>query len=79
MAPQPAERDNKLLAGAIFFAVFAILALIGAYAVWPGNFFGTPLSDMTSAMLLRAAVSLVLAIGGLEFLGALAVIALSDR
>ena len=79
MAPQPAERDGKLVEGTIFFAVCATLALFGAYLVWPADFFSTALSSMAPAMLLRAAISLALAIAGLEFLGALAIIALSDR
>ncbi len=79
MAPQPAERDGKLVAGAVFFAVFAMLAMVGAYVMWPDNLFGTALPDITSAMLLRAAISLSLAFAGLEFLGALLIIALSER
>jgi hypothetical protein len=79
MAPQPAERDGKLVEGTIFFAVCVLLALCGAYLVWPADFFSVALTDMTPAMLLRAAIALALAIAGIEFLGALAIIALSER
>jgi hypothetical protein len=47
--------------------------------MWPPDFFSSSLSDMTSGMLLRAAASIVLAIVGLEFLAALAIVTLSDR
>ena len=76
------ERDSKLVEGTIFFAVFAILALCGAFFIWPADFFAAVFSaqpDVTLAMLLRVTLSLVLAFSGLEFLGALAIIALSDR
>jgi hypothetical protein len=82
MAPSPAERDSKLVAGMVFFSVCSILAFVGACLTWPSAFFAAAFStqaEMTSAMLLRAALSLALAIAGLEFLGALAIIALSDR
>jgi hypothetical protein len=79
MAPQPAERDNKLVEGTVFFAVFALLTLIGACAVWPAGIFGIAPTDITPVMLLRAATSLVLALGCLEFIGALVIIALSDH
>lgn len=72
------ERDPKSIAGALFFATCAILLLGGAYAMWPPDVFGSPLSEMTVSVPLRAAASLVLAIIGLEFLGALAIVALSD-
>ncbi len=58
--------------------MFAVLFLAGAYALWPPAFFGNSLSEMTSDVLIRAAASLVLAIVGLEFLGALAIVVLSD-
>jgi len=76
------ERDSKLVEGSIFFAVFAILALGGAYFIWPADFFAAVFSahpTVTPAMLLRVALSLALAYSGLEFLGALVIIALSDR
>jgi len=82
MTPRPADRDGKLVEGTIFFAVCAILSLCGAYFVWPADFFAaafSPQPNMTPAMLLRAALSLALAFSGLEFLGALAIIALSDH
>jgi hypothetical protein len=72
------ERDPKSVAGAFFFATFAILLLGGAYAMWPPDVFASPFSEMTMAAPLRAAASLALAIIGLEFLGALAIVALSD-
>ena len=82
MEPSPAERDGKLVAGTIFFAVCAILSLGGAFILWPAGFFSTVLSaptDMPPDMLVRALLSLALAIASLEFLGALAIIALSER
>ena len=66
------------VAGPIFFAAFAILFFGGAYAIWPADFFSVPFAEMTSGSLLRAAASPVLAIVGLEFLGALAIVLLSD-
>lgn len=54
------------------------MLLGGAYAMWPPGVFSSPFSEMTIAVPLRAAASLVLAIIGLEFLGALAIVALSD-
>jgi hypothetical protein len=72
------ERDPKSIAGALFFATCAILLFGGAYAIWPPGIFGIPLSEMTVAAPLRAAASLALAVTGLEFLGALAIVALSD-
>jgi hypothetical protein len=72
------ERDPKSLAGALFFATFAILLFGGAYAIWPSGVFSNPFSEMTIAVLLRGVASLTLAIVGLEFLGALAIVALSD-
>jgi drug/metabolite transporter superfamily protein YnfA len=68
-----------MVEGTMFFAVAAILSLAGAYAVWPPDLFSAALQDMTPAMLLRAALSLALAVVALEFFGALAVIVLSDR
>ncbi len=76
------ERDSKLAEGTIFFAVFAILALSGACLIWPADFFTAAFSahpDITPAMLLRVTLSLALAVSGLEFLGALAIIVLSDH
>jgi hypothetical protein len=72
------ERDPKSVAGAIFFATVAVLLLGGAYAMWPPGVLGNPFSEMTIAAALRAAASLALGIIGVEFLGALAIVALSD-
>jgi hypothetical protein len=72
------ERGIKSLEGPLFFATFALLLLGGAYAMWPSDFFGTAFSAMTGGALLRAAASIVLAIIGIEFLGALAIVLLSD-
>ena len=47
--------------------------------MWPPDFFSTPFSEMTFAMLLRAAASAVLLFIGIEFLGALAIVTQSDR
>jgi hypothetical protein len=71
-------RGIMSIAGPIFFAAFAILFFGGAYAIWPPDFFGVPFAEMTSGTLLRAAVSPVLALVGLEFLGALAIVTLAD-
>jgi hypothetical protein len=64
--------------GAFFFAVFAILILGGAYTMWPAGFFSNSFADMSMGTVIRAAASLVLAMIGLEFLGALAIVVLSD-
>jgi hypothetical protein len=72
------ERGIKSLGGPLFFATFALLLLGGAYAMWPPDFFSSPLAGMTNAALLRAVASSVLAIIGLEFLCALAIVVLSD-
>jgi len=47
--------------------------------MWPPDFFNTSISEMTFAMLLRAAASAVLAVVGIEFLGALAIVTQSDH
>ena len=69
----------KPAAGPIFFAVIALLLFAGSYALWPEGLFSTPFSMMTAGMLVRTVVSLVLAIIGLEFLAALAIVSLSDN
>ena len=69
----------KPAAGPLFFGVIALLLFAGAYAMWPSGIFGTPYSDMTIAMLLRAVASPILATIGLEFLAALAIVVLSDN
>ena len=61
--------------GPLFFAVFALLFLGGSYAMWPPDFFDSP---MTFAAVLRALASPVLAILGLEFLFAFAIVSWSD-
>ncbi|MSP97902.1 MAG: hypothetical protein EXR29_11900 [Betaproteobacteria bacterium] len=73
------EQGDKSTAGALFFAATAFFLLSGTYAMWPADFFSTPFSDMTFGTLLRAAASSVLAMISLEFLGALAIVTLSDR
>ena len=72
------ERGIKSLEGPLFFATFALLLLGGAYAMWPPDFFSSPLSAMTNGALPRAVASSVFAIIGLEFLCALAIVVLSD-
>jgi hypothetical protein len=72
------ERGIKSVAGPLFFAAFAFLFFSGSYAMWPSDFFSTPFSEMTFGMLLRAVASPMLVIIGLEFLGALAIVTLSD-
>ena len=74
-----ADQGNKPVEGAFFFAVVALAVLGGAYAMWPPDFFSTPFSDMTPAMMLRAAASAVLAFIGIEFIFALAVVTQMDR
>jgi hypothetical protein len=69
----------KPAAGPLFFAVIALLLFAGSYALWPSGFFSTPYSGMTLGMLLRAVASPILAVIGLEFLAALAIVALSDN
>jgi len=46
--------------------------------MWPADFFSTPFSGMAAGTLLRAVASPMLAIVGLEFLGALVVVVLAD-
>ena len=72
------ERGIESVAGPLFFAAFAFLFFSGSYVMWPSDFSSTTFSGMPSAMLLRAVASPVLAIIGLEFLGALAIAVLSD-
>ena len=64
--------------GPTFFALTALLLLGGAYAMWPAEFTGTPFSDMTIDVPLRAAASLLLAMIGLEFAAAFAIVILTD-
>ena len=73
------DQGGRPLAGAIFFATVALAVLAGAYAMWPPDAFGTPLADMTLAMLLRIAASIALVFIGLEFLWALAIVTQTDR
>jgi hypothetical protein len=73
------ERSDKLVAGALFFGAFAALLLVGAWLMWPANFIGSPLADVTATMFVRAAVSLVLAVIGLEFLAALVIVTQTER
>jgi hypothetical protein len=72
------DRGPKSTEGALFFAAFAILILGGACAIWPPDFFHYAFADLPMGALIRAGASLVLAIGGLEFAGALAIVLLSD-
>jgi len=69
----------KPAAGPLFFGVIAVLLLAGSYALWPAEIFSVPLSEITLGALLRAAISLVVAIIGVEFLAALAIVLLSDN
>jgi hypothetical protein len=64
--------------GPIFFAVTALLLLGGSYAMWPGEIAGTPFPDMTIDVPLRAAASLLLAVIGLEFVGAFVIVMMTD-
>ncbi len=73
------EQELQVLAGALFFAAFTLLSVGGAYVMWPSHVFSTQFSEINLGMLLRSAASLVLAIIGLEFLGSLAIVTLSDR
>jgi len=65
--------------GPLFFLVPALVFLVGSYAMWPPHFIGTPFSEMTSGVLLRAIASPTLAAIGLEFVAALLIVTLSDR
>ena len=78
MESREGQISRHKLAGALFFAVVSLLALVGAYVMWPMHFFSTPFSQMTLEFWLRSAASTVLAIIGLEFLGSFAIVALSD-
>ena len=73
-----ARKKNQWLTGILFFGVVSALSLGGAYALWPPNFLDTPFGQMSFGMLLRSAVSAVLAVIGLEFLGGAVFVALSD-
>lgn len=53
-----AEQDIKPVPGTVFFAVFAVVFLCGAYAVWAPDFFGTACSAMTPGMIIRYARTL---------------------
>ena len=74
-----ADHGSKPLQGAFIFAVVALVLLGIAYAMWPPGFFSTSFADMSPAMLLRAAASAVLAIIGIEFLGALAIVTITEH
>jgi len=73
------DQGGRPLAGAIFFGVCALALLLGAYAMWPADFFSTALAEHPLAMLLRAAASIVLLGIAIEFLAALAIVTQSDR
>jgi hypothetical protein len=64
--------------GPAFFAATALLLLGISYAMWPGEFVGTPFPDMTIDVPLRAAASLLLAVIGLEFVGAFVIVMMTD-
>ncbi len=72
------EQGNRSFAALAFFGAFALLFLGGAWAMWPPGVIGTPFAEMGGGMLLRAVASPVLAIIGLEFLGAFVVSLLAD-
>jgi hypothetical protein len=72
-------REVKSAAGPLFFAVLAFLSLGGSYAMWPSDFFSTPLSGTTGGTLLRAVAAIVLGFGAVEFLLALAIATKSDN
>ena len=69
---------NSRTAGPLFFGVVAFLLFSGAYAMWPAGFFSALSSELTGDLLLRAVASLVLALIGIEFLGALVIAIMSD-
>jgi hypothetical protein len=68
----------KPVEGSFIFAVIALLLFGGSYAMWPADFFSIPFSGMTAGVLLRTVASTLLAMIGLEFLCALAIVILSD-
>ena len=70
---------DKLLAGSLFFGTFAIVFLGIAYAMWPADFFSTPLAEMTGGTLLRGVAALVLAVLGVQFVCSLVIVTQSDR
>ena len=74
-----AEQGERRVAGAVFFGVCAVLLLVGAYAMWPADFFATAFAEMSAATLIRAAASLILGAIGLEFLAALAIVTQTDH
>jgi len=73
-----AEQGNRSFAALVFFGAFALLFLGGAYAMWPPGVLAVPFAEMAAGMILRAVMSPVMAIIGLEFVGAFAVALLAD-
>lgn len=73
-----AEQGSRPFAAPVFFGAFALLFLGGAWAMWPPGIFGLPFADVPGGMLLRAIAAPVMAIVGLEFLGAFVVVLLAD-
>ena len=71
----PLDEPVTKSTGPLFFAAFAVLFFCGAYAMWPPDFFSTPI---TTAAVLRAIASPALAILGLEFFFASAIATMSD-
>ena len=65
----------KSAAGPLFFAVFAVLFFGLAYAMWPPDFFSSP---MTYGAVLRAFASPALAVLGLQFLFSFVIATWSD-
>ena len=69
----------KPAAGPTFFAVIALVLLAISWLMWPEGLFSTPYAEMTGSMLLRGVAAFVLALLGLEFLAALAILLLSEN
>jgi hypothetical protein len=73
------EQGKRSFEGPFFFAVFTLLFCVGAYAMWPADFFAIPFSEISAASLLRAVASIMMAILALEFLSACTITTLSDN
>jgi len=72
------EWKPRLPAGPLYFAVFALLALAGAFILWPAGAFGMAPAQMSFVLWLRIAFSALLALIGLEFVLSFVILLLTD-
>ncbi len=59
--------------------MLALLFFGGAYAMWPPDYASIPFSEMAPGMLVRVVATPVMAIIGIEFLGAFAIALRSEH